>query len=253
MAEILVPTARIGVAGIPPDVFQSCLLSSPTTVDPVEPGGDEDPGGQPGAPWYPLPPTVSPSPPATQPTIVDTSPSRMIGCLHEASGMGPQRLSYLFPDAIEGDGVIERSNNHIWVLRSGLWQDVGPNPGPRIVQAVITIPYNETLNLRFTSRSRLGVNSSISVLNLEKELRVTSTSGTVLRQVIVAFTGEAPAVSIIVSGPEPTIDAPATGPVITAPIVVRVNSRRPLVIGDSRQAYPIRAIVRGEEPSIEAG
>jgi hypothetical protein len=163
MVELLIPTASILVQALALDVFQSCVLDSPSTVDPVAPG-EEEPGeatDDDGLAWAPLPPGTDPTVPPVEPEIIDTSPLQMIGCLFESGGQGEARLSFLFPDAIEGDGVIERANNHIWVFRDGDWVDVGPTPGPTIVESSILPPYNEIAEIICSASSRLEVARSL--------------------------------------------------------------------------------------------
>jgi len=68
-------------------------------------------------------------------------------------------LDALFPSAINGDGVIERSTNDIWVYNGTTWNNVGPTPGPTVVTATVIPPWNEISIFDATVRTRLLVES----------------------------------------------------------------------------------------------
>jgi hypothetical protein len=146
------PVTSIALAALTPDVVRSCIVLQPSP--PPEPG-EEPPGAigdndiytpvAPGVTYAGLP-TVS---------IVDTSPDQLIGCIIDTAGNPQGRLNALFPAAIDGDGVIERSTNDIWVYDGSEWNNVGPTPGPTIVSATIIPPWNEILTYEARIRTRL--------------------------------------------------------------------------------------------------
>jgi hypothetical protein len=133
---ILAPAAGVfTLTGLPADVFGSCSLQPPapppappvedTIYTPVAPGIS----------YEALPEVV----------VVDTSPDQIVGCILDTADNAQSRLNALFPDAIVGDGVIERRNNDIWVFDGTVWNNVGPTPGPTIQNVTsIVLPYNET-------------------------------------------------------------------------------------------------------------
>lgn len=176
MATISVPGISIGATLPPVDVFQSCVLFSPDQIDPVDPGdGTEQPSSG-GTIWAPLPPGVTEPPATTSYTIVDTSPDQLIGCIFDASQNPQERLNILFPSAIEGDGVVERITNDIWVLRSGVWENVGPTPGPTIVSAAILPPYIETVVFTATSVNSMLIAGEQGWEELETDVTATATN-----------------------------------------------------------------------------
>ncbi len=143
---ILAPTAAVfALTGLPADVFGACSLQPPA---PAPPAPTEDTIYTPVAPgitYEALPEIV----------VVDTSPDQIVGCIFDTADNAQNRLNALFPDAIVGDGVIERRNNDIWVFDGTVWNNVGPTPGPTIQNVTsIVLPYNETAI--YDGRLRLG-------------------------------------------------------------------------------------------------
>lgn len=128
-----------------PDVLTSCSLVPPTPPPAPPTSGIIYTPVAPGITYAALPTVI----------IVDTSPDQIIGCIHDTADNPQGRLNVLFPSAINGDGVIERRNNDIWVYNGTIWNNVGPAPGPTI-QTVPTLilPYNETAI--YEGRLRLG-------------------------------------------------------------------------------------------------
>lgn len=138
MATVTAPLVNIAVAAAIPDVVRSCIIPQPPPDD-----GD-DPVGDTGI-YTPVPPgiTFPDLPPA--PTIVDTSPDQMIGCIVTVGDNPQGRLNALFPAAIDGDGVIDRTTNDIWTYDGATWNNVGPTPGPTLVTDTVIPPWSEIL------------------------------------------------------------------------------------------------------------
>jgi hypothetical protein len=143
---ILAPAAAVfTLTGLPADVFGSCSLQPPAPA-PAPPLEDTiyTPVA-PGISYEALPEIV----------VVDTSPDQIVGCILDTADNAQSRLNALFPDAIAGDGVIERRNNDIWVFDGTVWNNVGPTPGPTIQNLTsIVLPYNETAI--YDAQIRLG-------------------------------------------------------------------------------------------------
>lgn len=156
MTTLTAPLATITLQALLPDVVRSCVVQQP--APPPNPGETPPPPIDGPGIYTPVPPGITlPSLPPV--TIIDTSPDQMIGCII-STGTNPQgRLNALFPAAIDGDGVIERNTNDIWVYDGALWENVGPNPGPTIVNPPIIPPWNEIVNLDGTVRAKLVVQS----------------------------------------------------------------------------------------------
>jgi hypothetical protein len=110
--------------------------------------------------------------PGTQ--IIDTSPDQIIGCANSIlTGREQQTLNSLFPGAIGGDGVVNRSNNDIWTYNGSIWTNVGPTPGRQLVAAPVLPPWNEIVVL-------LGlIKTKISIRSLNYALEVTTEVGAV--------------------------------------------------------------------------
>jgi hypothetical protein len=136
--SILEPVDLI-LAANAPDVFSSCSLASPS-IPPEPPAPPQEQviytPVAPGIVYESLPEVV----------IVDTSPDQIIGCIFDTGNNAQGRLNASFPDAVEGDGVIERRTNDIWVFDGSVWNNVGPTPGPTIQELpTLILPYNETV------------------------------------------------------------------------------------------------------------
>jgi hypothetical protein len=226
MTEVLVPLAStFTLTAWPVDVFGSCILQP--SVSP--PGPDDD--------------IFVPVPPGTDPgdlpivAIIDTSPDQIIGCILDTGNNAQVRINSLFPDAISGDGVLERRNDDVWVYDGTLWNNVGPNPGPTIQDVTnILAPYNEiTL---YTGQIRLGsvFTRFDYALELLTELTaVVRTRAVVRRQtwvlppvagislaglppvVRLGYSAQVPAVAVTVAGEVPEIN---TGKTMQPPVAV---------------------------------
>lgn len=140
MTIISAPLKNIALLPLAPDLVRSCVTQQPTPPP--------EPGEEPPAPivtegiYTPVAPgVVYANLPVV--SIVDTSPDQMIGCIISTANNPQGRLNALFPSAVNGDGVIERNTNDIWVYDGTTWNNVGPTPGPTVVTAVIIPPWNE--------------------------------------------------------------------------------------------------------------
>ena len=154
MTTITAPVKTITLQARVPDVVRSCIVQQPSP--PPDPG-EEPPSPVTGPDIYtPVAPGVVYANLPTV-TIVDTSPDQMIGCIIDTADNPQGRLNALFPSADEGDGVIERSTNDIWVFDGTTWENVGPTPGPTIVTATVIPPWNEIEVVEAVVRTRLAV------------------------------------------------------------------------------------------------
>jgi hypothetical protein len=143
------PAAALTLSGLAPSLLQSCILAPTPAVPPTIGDNDIYTPVAPGVTYAALP-TV---------TIVDTSPTQVIGCANDVGTTPQQTLNALFPAAITGDGVVDRATNDFWVYDGTTWNNVGPNPGPTIVDATIIPPWNEILSYDATVRTRLQIQS----------------------------------------------------------------------------------------------
>lgn len=166
MTTVLVPRRRYLIQGLSPDIVRSCILLQP--APPSDTGETPDPPIEEDGIYTPIAPGVTYENLPTV-TIVDTSPTQMIGCIIEAGTNAQQRLEVLFPSAVEGDGVIDRTTNNIWVFSGTVWNNVGPNPGPTIVSTIVIPPWNEIVVYEARVRTRLEVTSLAYALQLLTE------------------------------------------------------------------------------------
>jgi hypothetical protein len=143
------PAAALTLSGLAPSLLQSCILAPTPAVPPTIGDNDIYTPVAPGVTYAALP-TV---------TIIDTSPTQVIGCANDVGTTPQQTLNALFPAAITGDGVVDRATNDFWVYDGTTWNNVGPNPGPTIVDATIIPPWNEILSYDATVRTRLQIQS----------------------------------------------------------------------------------------------
>jgi len=148
--EVLVPALDFELAARTPYVLQSCVLAPP--APPLAPDPED-------AIYVPVPPGVDyDSLPVldTDTQLIDTSPDQIIGCANDLPDGGEQQtLNALFPSAVDGDGVVNRTTNDIWVYDGTTWNNVGPTPGPTIVNTPVLPPWNETLVAIARTRTRL--------------------------------------------------------------------------------------------------
>lgn len=166
--EILISLVEIELRAVPPYMLQSCVLVPVTPEPEPEPQNVISTPVPPGIEYETLP-VIDP---VTQ--IIDTSPDQIIGCANSIlAGREQQTLDSLFPGAISGDGVVNRSNNDIWTYDGSTWTNVGPTPGRQLVAAPALPPWNEIVVL-------LGlVKSKISIQSLNYALEITTEAGAV--------------------------------------------------------------------------
>ena len=185
MTTLTVPLVNIGLAAQQPDVVRSCIV--------LQPSPPPDPGEEPPAPvgdndiYTPVAPGVTYAALPTAPTIVDTSPDQMIGCIITVADNPQGRLNALFPSAISGDGVIDRATNDIWVYDGATWNNVGPTPGPTIVATVVIPPWNEIVSADAITRTKLDITSLGYALTLLTEPDPVITQTTLLARNVPAY------------------------------------------------------------------
>lgn len=159
---VAVPVKSLSVTALAPLSLTSCVLTFPR-LDST--GGSIIP--PPGA-WVPVAPGVGALPPS--PTIVDTSPDRLLGCVNGLEGSPQIVLNALFPAAITGDGVVDKETSDFWVYDGSTWENVGPNPGPTVVEAEVLPVWGETVLLSSVTKTRLTVESFPYRLELQTDL-----------------------------------------------------------------------------------
>jgi len=199
MSTVTAPLTTIALAALVPDIVRSCVV--------LQPSPPPDPGEEPPAPvtgndiYTPIAPGVTYANLPVAPTIVDTSPDQMIGCIVTVADNPQGRLNALFPSAISGDGVIDRATNDIWVYDGATWNNVGPTPGPTITATVVIPPWNETLLAVARTRTKLSVNALAYALELltEPDPIITTTALKVYRVM--------PVVDLTLTVPTPAISS----------------------------------------------
>ena len=166
-STIETPAASLRVAGKIPYILRPCVLVPPTPEPEPEPESVISTPVSPGITYESLPVIDT----ATQ--IIDTSPDQIIGCANELPTDNEQTvLNSLFPDAVDGDGVVNRNNNDIWVLDSGVWNNVGPTPGPQLTVVSLVPPWNETILVSSVTRSKVEAVGFKYALANETELDI---------------------------------------------------------------------------------
>jgi hypothetical protein len=160
--------------------------------------------------------------------LIDTSPDQIIGCVNDLSAGGEQQtLDALFPAAIDGDGVVNRTNNDIWVYDGTTWNNVGPTPGPQVVVTSVLPPWNEILTYEARIRTRLLAQPLAYALQLLTEpdplvvrtrLDAVAIKGLTIPSLDTTLSALLPVVSI-----SATVFAPAANSTITtlAPTIIR--------------------------------
>jgi hypothetical protein len=168
MTSVLAPVKNITLQGIAPDVIQSCVLAPPPPTPAPEPEDVIYAPVAPGITYGSLPVITTGTTPGNL-VIVDTSPDQIIGCANDV-GTDPQsRLNALFPSAVDGDGVVDRATNDIWVYDGATWNNVGPTPGPTLTVNSTIPPWNEIVVYDARVRTRLEVNGLAYALELLTE------------------------------------------------------------------------------------
>lgn len=165
--DIAAPKSDVSLNIYLPFVVKSCVLSNPLPLPEPNPQDEI---------FVPVPPSVTPSDLPELETgtqIIDTSPDEIIGCTNILISGGEQDiLNEFFPGAAEGDGVINRFNNDIWVYRNLVWQNVGPTPGPQVVVVTVLPPWNEIVKLTGKTKTKISINSLAYALQLLTEFSV---------------------------------------------------------------------------------
>lgn len=227
MTTITAPVKTITLQALLPDLVRSCIVQQPSP--PPDPG-EEPPSPVTGPDIYtPVAPgVVYANLPAV--TIVDTSPDQMIGCIIDTADNPQGRLNALFPSADEGDGVIERSTNDIWVFDGTTWDNVGPTPGPTIVTATVIPPWNEIASYDAIVRCRVEVTSLPYALSLLTEpaaygVSIGVTVSRVVPRAVIALSGAAPTIATGASVLTPlnSVSITAHVPAISASINLLIN------------------------------
>jgi hypothetical protein len=157
---VTVPVTEYLIEAAPPLVIQSCVLAPPPP--PPEPEPEE-------AIFTPVAPGITIETLPVIPEIIDTSPDQVIGCANDVGTDPQQVLNALFPAAISGDGVVDRTSNDFWVYDGTTWNNVGPNPGPTLVVTQVIPPWNEVLLYEARIRTRLLAQSLTYALQLLTE------------------------------------------------------------------------------------
>jgi hypothetical protein len=165
MTELLIANVNCIISTPVPFIAKECVLDGYTE-------GDETVNGI----FTPVPPGVTrPKLPILTTEIVDTSPEQIIGCVNNLQQGNEQAIiNIFFPNATEGDGIVNKANNDIWVYRNLLWENVGPTPGRRVIVTTVVPPWNEVVTTVSKTRTMLSVNSLPYSLQLLSELIVTT-------------------------------------------------------------------------------
>lgn len=228
--QVQVPAAVVSTTTPSADVLQSCVLLKPIPtptpgLDPIVDEGIITPAA-PGVTYASL---------ETITTIVDTSPNQLIGCINDASENTQNRLNLLFPSAIEGDGVVDRTSTDIYVLRSSVWTNVGPTPGPTIVSTNLVPPWNQIVPLYITVRTATSITSIDYSLDLQTivpnittqgAISIESRTATVIRCTSVGF-------NLAIFEPRVAIGGAAISPAVPVPLATPAPSIKAASI-----AYP---------------
>ena len=145
--------------------------------------------------WFPVAPGVVSLP--ESPTVVDTTPTQVVGTVSTVGSTPQTTLNTAFPTANVGDGVQDQSTDNFWVYDGGLWSNVGATPGPEVSPATIVLPYNETVI--YDGRIRLinvvsKFNYSLELLTIIPPIRVRTTAvlGVVILTPAAVLTLDAP-------------------------------------------------------------
>ena len=169
-AQALIPAVNIQLTGRAPYIVRPCILNPPLVPEEEEPELAITTPVPPGVTYETLPVINT----VTQ--IIDTSPDQIIGCANELPANNEQNvLGALFPGAVNGDGVVNRNNNDVWVLRAGVWENVGPTPGRQIIVTALVPPWNQTVVVVGRTRTKLETQGYPYGLLLEEKDQIIST------------------------------------------------------------------------------
>jgi hypothetical protein len=234
MTTVTAPLKTITLAALVPDVVRSCIV--------LQPSPPPDPGEEPPAPvgddaiYTPVAPGVTYDNLPLAPTIVDTSPDQMIGCIVTVADNPQGRLNALFPSAVDGDGVIDRATNDIWVYDGSVWNNVGPTPGPTIVATVVIPPWNEIVSTDATTRTKLDITSLGYALTLLTEPDPVITQTALLARSVTAYVA-APSTDFTFTVYTPLV---ASGGAVLPPAQnTALAAHLPLISGGSSIAVPV--------------
>lgn len=158
-----------------PSLIYVCVLDSSETVDSTSgalptPGEVVDGEVLISGLGILLPPGMSEASLPLVEELVDTSPSQMIGCLSDGHLDTELWLEYFFPSAVNGDGVINRLTNEIWVLVDGQWTNSGDSPGETVVGATAVVPYNISTSDVIETRSSIAGSAITGLVRSDSEV-----------------------------------------------------------------------------------
>jgi hypothetical protein len=209
--------------------------------------------------YTPIAPGVTYANLPVAPSVVDTSPDQMIGCIVTVADNPQGRLDALFPSAVDGDGVIDRATNDIWVYNGTTWDNAGPTPGPTIVATVVIPPWNEIVRVSARTRTKLTVTSLPYALTLltEPDPIITRTALTVtpIRKISVPATAIATAATAPQVSISATVFAPASA-IALAPaapsVVIEIPPGVPVPATAIELAAPVPQISAGVSVAVAA-
>jgi hypothetical protein len=255
MTTITAPLTSLTLAAPVPDIVRSCVVSQPS---PPPAPGEEPPAPVTGPGIYtPIAPGVTYANLPVAPTVIDTSPNQMIGCIVTVADNPQGRLDALFPSAVDGDGVIDRATNDIWVYNGTTWDNVGPTPGPTIVATVVIPPWNEIVRVAARTRTKLTVTSLPYALTLltEPDPIITRTALTVtsIRKISVPATAIAAAAATPQVSISATVFAPASA-IALAPaapsVVIEIPPGVPVPATAIELAAPVPQVSTGVSVAV---
>jgi hypothetical protein len=204
-----------------PFIAKTCILN-PATED--EPESDI---------FTPTPPGVTrPDLPVidTETQIIDTSPDQIIGCVDGLQEDNEQAIiNSFFPDAIEGDGIVNKDNNDVWTYDGAIWNNVGPTPGRRVIVVTVLPPWNEIVQIVGRTRTLASVKSLPYELQKNSEaLFTTKTNLTIKKPIFLTL----PTPIQISMAPEVLDVSIGTAPV-TSELTVKTGTAAP-VLGNAQ-------------------
>jgi hypothetical protein len=172
--------------------------------------------------WFPVAPGITTLP--TAPTVVDTTPTAMIGSVATVGSTAQATLSAAFPSATTGQGALDQATGNVYSLdASGTWVNVGPNPGPTMAAPAVVPVWNETLELSAKIRLGATVTSlayalSLPTITLSPKVRVRATVRAVVTVALpttsLDLAATAPAVSVNMPLPVTTLEMSTLAPVV---------------------------------------
>jgi hypothetical protein len=152
--------------------------------------------------WFPVAPGVTALPAA--PTVIDPSPTEVIGSVTTVGDDPQETLNEEFPEAVSGYGVKDTSTGNFWVYDGTTWNNVGTTPGPSLENiTTIVLPYNETV----AYEAPLSIGVAIAKFEYALELLTEVSELAILVDAVVAQVNivEAPAISIVLDALAPQI------------------------------------------------